>query len=166
VPAVREARLDAIPGFAWKLPALGALVLLLALVGFRGLREGRPRLLIHGGTLLTAIALAWLAWLSDQWTNRTQDFPGLAAALRHHAEDTDLRVLTKAKLLPLDFYMGRELPRLGSPDELGRYLASTSRPIVLTDAQNLRRLHDRLPAEVRVLQQLRIQEQSLFIIGR
>jgi 4-amino-4-deoxy-L-arabinose transferase-like glycosyltransferase len=166
IPAVGEAQLDAVPGVAWKLPALGALVLLLGVVAFRGLREGRPALLIQGGALIAAIAFAWSAWLIDQWTNRTQDFPGLAAALRHHARDGDFRLLTQAKLLPLDFYMGRELPRLRSTAELERYLASTDRPVALVDAQNRRRMGNGLPAGIRVLQQFRVHEQDLFIVGR
>ena len=73
--------------------------------------------------------------------------------------------ITAAKLLPLDFYSGRELPRILTPPELKAYLAATERPTVLIDVQDLKITPPDMVEDLRVLETLRIHEQSLFILG-
>ena len=74
-------------------------------------------------------------------------------------------MFTQAKLLPMDFYLGRELPRLMTVDELRAYLARAERPTVLIDAQNLKLTPRDLVRDLRLVETLRIHEQSLFILG-
>jgi len=65
----------------------------------------------------------------------------------------------------MDFYFGRELPRLMTVDELRAYLAGDARPTVLIDAQNLKITPRDLVRDLRMVETLRIHEQSLFILG-
>jgi hypothetical protein len=98
-------------------------------------------------------------------TDRTEDFRVVAAVVRRHAPDGEVRLFTRAKLLPLDFYSGRELPRLETVTQLRDYLARTQRPTVLIDAQNLRITPPELLQGLRVLETLLIHEQRLSVLG-
>ena len=147
--------------------ALPALVggLVLGFIFLIGLRNGRPALLVRGGVLVMAVMLGYGAWVVNGWTEMTEDFRTVAATLRRQAPSGDLRVFTAAKLLPLDFYSGRELPRILTPPELQAYLAGTERPTVLIDVQDLKITPRDMVDDLRVLETLRIHEQSLFILG-
>jgi 4-amino-4-deoxy-L-arabinose transferase-like glycosyltransferase len=153
------------PALARKaLPALAG-GLLLGLVFLFGLRDGRPGLLVRGGVLVMAVLLGYGAWLVNGWTEQTEDFRVVVRTLRRHAPDGQILVFTEAKLLPMDFYFGRELPRTLTVDGLRAYLARTDRPTVLIDEQDLRVTPRELAQDLRVLDTLRIHEQSLYILG-
>jgi 4-amino-4-deoxy-L-arabinose transferase-like glycosyltransferase len=153
------------PDLAWK--AFPALVggVLLGLVFLLGLKNGRPGLLVRSGVLLMALLLGYGAWLVNGWTEKTEDFRVVVRTLRRHAPEGQILVFTAAKLLPLDFYFGRELPRTLTVDGLRAYLASTSRPTVLIDEQDIQLTPRELLQDLRVLDTLRIHEQSLYILG-
>jgi 4-amino-4-deoxy-L-arabinose transferase-like glycosyltransferase len=142
-----------------------ACALLLGMVFLLGLRDARPRLLVLGGAGLTAILLGYGAWVVNGWTERTEDFRALAVTLHRHAPDGDVKVFTQAKLLPLDFYAGREVPRISTVDELRAYLAGDPHATVLIDQQDLRVTPPDLTQDLRVLETLRIHEQSLYVLG-
>jgi 4-amino-4-deoxy-L-arabinose transferase-like glycosyltransferase len=146
------------------LPVL-ACALLVGVVFLLGLRDGRPVLLVLGGVAATSVLLGYGVWLVNGWTDRAEDFRAVAATVRRHAPDGDLRVFTQAKLLPMDFYYGRELPRLLTVEQLRAYLASDPRPTVLIDEQDLKLTPPELIRDLRVLETLRIHEQQLFILG-
>jgi 4-amino-4-deoxy-L-arabinose transferase-like glycosyltransferase len=149
----------------WKVIPTLAGGLLLGAVFLIGLRDARPVLLVRGGVLLMAVLLAYGAWLVNGWTERTEDFRVVAQTVRRHAPDGQILVFTAAKLLPLDFYYGRELPRILTVDALRAYLAGTQRPTVLIDEQDLRITPREMILDLRVLERLRIHEQSLYILG-
>jgi 4-amino-4-deoxy-L-arabinose transferase-like glycosyltransferase len=153
------------PHLTWKVfPALaGGLVL--GLVFLLGLRNGRPGLLVRGGVVVMAVLLGYGAWLINAWTEKSEDFRTVVAALRRHAPDGQILVFTAAKLLPLDFYFGRELPRILTVDAFRAYLARTEHPTVLIDEQDLQITPSQLVQDLRVLEPLRIHEQSLYILG-
>ncbi len=66
------------------LPALaGGLVL--GLVFLLGLRNGWPGLIVRGGVVVMAVLLGYGAWLINGWTEKSEDFRTVAAALRRHA---------------------------------------------------------------------------------
>jgi len=153
------------PGIVVKaLPAL-VCALLLALVFLVGLVTARPALLVLGGVGVTAVLIGYGAWLANDWVDRTEDFRPVAALVRRHAPDGEFRVFTRAKLLPLDFYYGRELPRLDTVEQLRDYLANTPRATMLIDAQNLKVTPAELRDQLRTLETLRIHEQRLFVLG-
>ncbi len=163
--AVRESGVAREPALAWKaLPAL-ACALLIGVVFLLGLQDARPALLVYGGVGLMAVLLGYGVWLVNGVTDRTEDFRAVAATVRRHAPGGDLQVFTRAKLLPLDFYFGRELPRLMTVAELRDYLARAGRPTVLIDEQNLKIAPRELVGDLRALETLRIHEQRLYILG-
>jgi 4-amino-4-deoxy-L-arabinose transferase-like glycosyltransferase len=153
------------PLLAWKvLPALaGGLVL--GLVFLIGLSRGHPALLVRGGVLVMAVLLGYGAWLVNGWAEKTEDFRTVVAALRRHAPDGQILVFTQAKLLPLDFYFGQDLPRTLTVEGLRDHLRGTERPTVLIDRQDLRITPPELVQDLRMLETLRIHEQDLFILG-
>src|SRR5262249_1893594 len=79
--------------------------------------------------------------------------------------DGKILVFTQAKLLPLDVYFGRELPRILTVEGLRAYLIASQKPTVLIDEQDLRVTPRELVQDLRVLETLRIHEQSLYILG-
>lgn len=165
VSGLKDVGIPPDPALAWKvIPALAG-GLLLGLVFLLGLRDGRPGLLVRGGVLLTAVLLGYGAWLVNGWTEKTEDFRVVVRTLRRHAPDGQILVFTAAKLLPLDVYFGRELPRILTVDALRTYLAGTLRPTVLIDEQDLRITPRELVQDLRVLETLSIHEQSLYILG-
>ena len=165
LPAVKASEIPLDPDLAWTALPVLACALLLGVAFLLGLRDGKPTLLVVGGAALMAGQLGYGVWLANRWTDRTEDFRALAATVRRHAPDGGLGVFTQAKLLPMDFYLGRELPRLMTVDELRAYLARAERPTVLIDAQNLKLTPRDLVRDLRVVETLRIHEQSLFILG-
>jgi 4-amino-4-deoxy-L-arabinose transferase-like glycosyltransferase len=152
-------------GAAWRALPVLVCALLFGVVVLVGLSDARPALLIWGGVSLTAVLFGYGVWLANAWTDRAEDFRALATTLKRQAPDGDLRVFTQAKLLPLDFYFGRELPRITTAPELRQYLAGSTRPTVLIDQQDVKTTPPELLRDLRVLETLRIHEQQLFILG-
>jgi len=165
LPMVKDAGFFLDPGLAPNTLPLLAGALLIGALFLLGLSDGKPALLVWGGSALMAVLLGYGVWIVNEWADRTEDFRVVAATVRRHAPDADLRVFTQAKLLPMDFYFGRELPRTLTVDELRAYLAGTARPTVLIDAQNLKITPRELVQDLRLLATLQIHEQSLFILG-
>jgi 4-amino-4-deoxy-L-arabinose transferase-like glycosyltransferase len=165
VPTLKDVEIPPDPDLVWKvIPALAGGVLL-GLVFLFGLKDARPAFLVRGGVLLMALLLGYGAWLVNGWTEKTEDFRAVVRTLRRHAPDGQILVFTAAKLLPLDVYFGRELPRILTVEALRAYLAGTQRPTVLIDEQDLRVTPRELVQDLRVLDTLRIHEQSLYILG-
>jgi 4-amino-4-deoxy-L-arabinose transferase-like glycosyltransferase len=165
IPDARESGLVLNLNALWKALPLLVAVILIAAVFAIGFARARPALLVYGGVALMSLGLGYGAWLFNGITDRREDFRQLAATLARHAAGGDLRVFTQAKLLPLDFYAGRELPRLANVDELKRYVGASARPTVLIDRQNLRVVPAQLVGELRVLDTLGIHEQRLYVLG-
>jgi 4-amino-4-deoxy-L-arabinose transferase-like glycosyltransferase len=165
VSTMKDLEIPADPLLPWKaLPALaGGLVL--GLVFLLGLWKGRPTLLVRGAVVVMALLLGYGAWLVNGWTERSENFKTVVATLRRHAPDGQVVVFTAAKLLPLDVYFGRELPRILTADALRTYLAGTPRPTVLIDRQELDLTPRELVRDLRVLETLSIHEQSLYLLG-
>ncbi len=163
---VFEAELPPDPALVQRALPLIAGAILVGLVFLVGLDDGRPALLVLGGVAVTSSLLGYGVWLVHGATDRAENFSTLAAVVRRHAPDGNLRVFTQAKLLPLDFYYGRELPRVFAVPELREYLAREPRPTILIDDQDLRVTPRDLIRDLRVLDTPRIHEQNLYIMGR
>jgi hypothetical protein len=152
-------------GSVWKTLPLLAAAILIGVVFLRGLTGGRPVLLVQGGVVLMSIVLGYGAWLFNGITDRREDFRALATTVKGHAPSGELRVFTQAKLLPLDFYFGRELPRVMTPAALREYLRQGDRPTVLIDRQNLKITPPEVLQDLRLLETLSIHEQRLYLLG-
>jgi 4-amino-4-deoxy-L-arabinose transferase-like glycosyltransferase len=166
IPDVRESEVFLMPGFVWRALPLAVAVLVLGGVLFWGLSRGRPTLLVYGGVALMAVVLIGGVRLNGRVIRMTQDFRVVAAALERHGRGGDVRLFSASLLLPVDFYVGRQLVRMQTPPDLQQYLGRPERPIVLVDQRYWRDFQGEFPLDLRVLEKIRIQGQDLFIVGR
>jgi 4-amino-4-deoxy-L-arabinose transferase-like glycosyltransferase len=164
VPDVRESGILQLPGFVGKAVPLVAGMLLLGGAFFWGLSRGRPALVVYGGAALMAVLLSVGVRLNDEAIERTQDFRIVAAALERHAAGGDMRLFSASLLLPVDFYVGRQLDRMWEVKELRDYLARPERPVALIDRRYWRDFEMELPPEMVVLEKIPIQGQELYIV--
>jgi len=56
-----------------------------------------------------AVQLGYGVWLANRWTDRTEDFRAVAATVRRHALNGDLRVFTRPSSCR-GLLLRRELP--------------------------------------------------------
>ena len=164
VPDVRESGILDLPGFALKAVLLVLGALLLGLAVFLGLGRGRPALLVYGGAVLMAVLLSVSVRLNDEAIERTQDFRRVAAALTRHAGAGDMRLFSASLLLPVDFYVGRQLERMQRVEDLRAYLAQPERPVALIDRRYWRDFRNEMPADLVVLETIPIQGQDLYVV--
>jgi len=164
VPDLQESGILLVPGFVWKVLPLAIGALLLGGVFFWGLSRGRPALIVYGGTALMVVLLSVGVRLNEEAIERTQDFRIVAAALRRHAAGGDMRLFSASLLLPVDFYVGRQLDRMFRVEEMRDYLARPGRPVALMDRRYWRDFQRELPPDLVVLEKISIQGQELYIV--
>ena len=164
VPDVRTSGLLELPGIAWKAGLVAIAAFLLGCVFWRAVSRGRPALLIYGGVALTALLLTSGLALSEAAMRRTQDFRAVAAALTRHASGADVRLFSASLLLPVDFYIGRQLDRMTSFQDFYEFLERAERPVVLMDQRLWQDFSPFFPPDVQLVQRIRMQGQDLFIV--
>jgi hypothetical protein len=113
-----------------------------------------------------ALVLSVGVRLNDEAIRLTQDFRVVAAALARHAGGADIRLFSASLLLPVDFYVGRQLERMERVEDLRGYLARPDRPVVLIDRRYWLVFQRDFPADLQVLEKIPIQGQELFIARR
>ena len=128
IPDVKESEVFLMPGFIWKALPLAVAVLMLGGVLFWGLSRGRPAVVVYGGVALMAVVLIAGVRLNSQVIRMTQDFRVVAAALERHGRGGDMRLFSASLLLPVDFYVGRQLVRMQTAPDLRQYLARARAP--------------------------------------
>ena len=114
--------------------------------------------------LSTVVLLSVGVRLNEEAIERTQDFRIVAAALRRHAAGGDMRLFSASLLLPVDFYVGRQLDRMFRVEEMRDYLARPGRPVALMDRRYWRDFRQELPPDLVVLEKISIQGQDLYIV--
>jgi hypothetical protein len=164
VPDLQESGILLLPGFVWKALPLAIGALLLGGVFFWGLSRGRPALVVYGGSALMAVLLSVGVRLNEEAIERTQDFRIVAAALQRHAAGGDMRLFSASLLLPVDFYVGRQVDRMFRVEEMRDYLARPGRPVALMDRRYWRDFQRELPPDLVVLEKMSIQGQELYIV--
>ena len=164
VPDLQESGILLLPGFVWKALPLVMGALLLGGVFFWGLSRGRPALVVYGGAALMMVLLSVGVRLNEEAIERTQDFRIVAAALQRHAAGGDMRLFSASLLLPVDFYVGRQLDRMFRVEEMRDYLARPGRPVALMDRRYWRDFQRDLPPDLVVLEKISIQGQDLYIV--
>ncbi len=99
----------------------------------------------------SALVLFAGGWMVDDWENRAWDYPGVAAGLRNAAPSLAAVALADDhELLQVDFYLGRSLPPLRSPDDVRGHLASAGGAVVI-DGPRWRSAARWLPIDLRSL---------------
>ncbi len=156
-----------IPGLSWvMLPVLTG-VALVGIALFRGLREGRPALLVHGVAAAMAIVLAYGIWPYDARYNQVWDSRRLVARAETWAGDGKVAVFRHhIDWRSMDFYAGRALPSVNEPPDLDAYLARPGRPVVIIEAGDWRAMEPQLSVNARVLERFTIGTDTVLLVGR
>lgn len=162
-PPVDAVRLPFADDGPWVLLPLLLGVILLGGTLFVGLETRRPRLAVRGTAVGMILLLGYGTPLYNAWSNETQDFRGLAAAVERHALGGDVRVWG-GRLFSLDFYLGRSLLRVRSLEEFNEYVARPDRPIVVVNVRTWEEARSRIPPRVRVLETMLVRGQDMLIV--
>ena len=120
----------AVPGLWWKAVLLGVAVVGLIGVQCWALLARRPRLLVPGVAVGTAVLLSLGVWVQNEWVNRTQDFPQLATLVERHAKGGDAGV-RGGRFFSVDVYLGRPLTPVRTLPLFLAFVARPDRPVVL-----------------------------------
>ncbi|MBI4610653.1 MAG: glycosyltransferase family 39 protein [Candidatus Rokubacteria bacterium] len=148
---------------SWELLPLIAGTALLGLALWRGLQAGRPALLVQGVVAGMVVILGSGIWLHNAWANRTEDFKGLSARVERHVGGAAVAVFG-GRFFPLDFYLGRDLRRIRTEEELEAYLARPERPAVVVAEGSWRALQGKVSQDVRVLDRMRVRGQEMLVV--
>ena len=153
----------AVPGLWWKAVLLGV-----AVVGMIGLQcwallARRPRLLVPGVALGTAVLLSLGVWVQNEWVNRTQDFPQLATLVERHAKGGDAGVLG-GRFFSVDVYLGRPLTPVRTQPLFLAFVARPDRPVVLLSERVWNEFTDDVRSRIEVLERLRVRRQLMLIV--
>jgi 4-amino-4-deoxy-L-arabinose transferase-like glycosyltransferase len=153
----------AVPGLWWKAVILG--VAGVALVGFQcwALLVRRPRVLVPGVAVGMAVLLSFGVWVHNEWVNRTQDFPQLAALLERHAKGGDAGVLG-GRFFSVDFYLGRPLTPVRTQPLFLAFVTRPDRPVVLLSERVWNEFPEDVRSQLEVVERLRVRRQLMLIV--
>jgi 4-amino-4-deoxy-L-arabinose transferase-like glycosyltransferase len=156
-----------IPGPSWVMLPVLAGIALAAVALFRGLREGRPALLVHGVAAAMAVVLACGIWPYDTRYNQVWDARRLVARAETWAENGEAAVFRHhADWLSMDFYAGRALLSVNEPRPLDAYLARPGRPVVIIRDGDWRAMAPQLSVNARILERFTIGTETVLLVGR
>jgi hypothetical protein len=153
----------AVPGLWWKAVILG--VAGVGLVGFQcwALLARRPRVLVSGVAVGMAVLLSFGVWVHNEWVNRTQEFPQLAALLERHAKGRDAGVLG-GRFFSVDVYLGRPLTPVPTQPLFLAFVARPDRPVVLLSERVWNELTEDMRSKLEVVERLRVRRQLMLIV--
>jgi hypothetical protein len=149
-------------GEAAPVMALGLLIGAGVLVG---LWRARRDVLVWGVGALTAVALAYGIWPYNRRFNEAWDFRGLAAQAERHAQGGPV-VVFGGRWFGLDYYLGRDLRRLYTLEELDAFVAQPGPRLVVANDKSWRAVRTQMAPGVRmdVLEQMRVGGQLMFVL--
>lgn len=164
LPWLDPAERAVVSGFWWKAGLIGAGAL--ALAGFIAWAlRGRPALLVPGVALGMALLLVPGVWIYTSWTNRQEDYRGLAAMVERHAGGGEVGV-TGGRFFSIDFYLGRGLTPVRTSHALDEWLARPDRPIAVVAGRAWMPLRSQLTTPVEVVDTVRVRSNEMFIVRR
>jgi 4-amino-4-deoxy-L-arabinose transferase-like glycosyltransferase len=153
----------AVPGLWSKAVLLG--VAGVSLIGFQcwALLARRPRVLVPGVAVGTAVLLSVGVWVQNEWVNRTQDFPQLAALVERHAKGGDAGVLG-GRFFSVDVYLGRPLTPVRTQPLFLAFVARPDRPVVLLSERVWNEFTEDVRSRLEVVDRLRVRRQLMLIV--
>ena len=116
-----------------------------------------------GVALATAVLLSLGVWMQNEWVNRTQDFPQLAALVERHAKGGDVGVLG-GRFFSVDVYLGRQLTPVRTQPLFLTFLARPDRPVALLSERVWNSFTDDVRANLEILDRLRVRRQVMLIV--
>ena len=150
-------------GLWWRAVLLGIAGVALVVFQCWALLKYRPRLLVPGVALATAVMLSLGVWIHNEWVNRTQDFPQLARLVERHAKGADVGVLG-GRFFSVDVYLGRQLTPVRTEPLFLAFLARPDRPVALLSERMWNSFTDRVRASIDILDRLRVRRQVMLIV--
>jgi 4-amino-4-deoxy-L-arabinose transferase-like glycosyltransferase len=165
LPWVDPAERALVDGFAWKAALIVAGALALGAYACGMLLAGRPVALVAGTALVTAVLYVGGLAVYNGWVNRGQDYPGLAARVERHARGGPVAI-TGGRFFSVDFYLGRSLTPVRTVSEFRAWLARPEQPVNVVTGRAWSHMRGQLPADVEVLETMRIRKHIMFIVRR
>jgi 4-amino-4-deoxy-L-arabinose transferase-like glycosyltransferase len=149
--------------FWWKsgLLAAGAL----ALTGYAcwALLTRRPLALVGGAALGMTLLLAGGVQAHNQWVNRSQDYPGLAALIERYAQGGAVGI-TGGRFFSIDFYLGRALTPVRTVAAFDAWLARPDRPMVAIIGREWSLYRNKVRSDVEILDTTRVRAHLMFLV--
>lgn len=154
-----------VDGFWWKAAAVtgGASVVM----GYACwmLLTGRPRALVAGVAVGSAVLLVTGARIYNRWEARSDDYPGLAALTERYAEGGEVAIVG-GRFFSIDFYLGRGLTPLRTAPELDAWLTRPERPLVVATARAWSILHGQALSDVEVVDAMPVRGQLMLLLRK
>jgi 4-amino-4-deoxy-L-arabinose transferase-like glycosyltransferase len=152
-----------VAGLLWRAGVLG--VVGVALIAFQcwALVKRRPALLVPGVALATALVFLAGVWMHNEWVNRTQDFPQLAALVERHAKGGDVGVLG-GRFFSVDVYLGRQLTPVRTEPLFLAFLARPDQPVAILSERVWNSFREDVRANIEVLERLRVRRQYMLVV--
>jgi 4-amino-4-deoxy-L-arabinose transferase-like glycosyltransferase len=150
----------------WSTAFLAAGVLAGAGMMFRGLRTGRPALLVYGVAAAALVVLGYGNWLAADTVRRTEDFGAVAAEIDRHANGGDVGAFG-GRFYQLDFYLGRPVAPIRSVEEFTAYLDRPEQPLVVLNGRTWARIQSQIDSQaMHVLAQTSLRGQDFLVLRR
>ena len=139
-----------LPAPAWAIGLLLFGIVVLGAAAAVGFWTGRPATMVPAVAALSAVLLMTGGWIVDDWENHAWDFRRAALDLGRAPQPLAVAALADDhELLQVDFYLGRALPPLRSPDAVARHL--TNAGAVVIETPRWRTAAEWLPIDPRAL---------------
>ncbi len=154
---------DLVEHFWWKagLIAAGGL----ALTGYAcwALLTRRPVALVAGVALAMAVLLTGGVRIHNQWVNRSQDYPALAALVERYAQGGAVGI-TGGRFFSIDFYLGRALTPVRTVGAFDAWLNRPDRPMVVMIGREWSSYRNQVRSSVEVLDTMRVRTHLMFLV--
>ena len=135
VPSVLGATGVTLPAPRWEIALLLLGVAAIGIVAAVGFWTARLTVTFPAVAAISAVLLFSGGWIVDEWQNRTWDFAAVARDLDKRPGPLAVAALAidNQELLPVDFYLGRSLPLLRSPEAVGAHLKDVHGTVLVED---------------------------------
>jgi 4-amino-4-deoxy-L-arabinose transferase-like glycosyltransferase len=127
------------------------------------LLTGRRTALVAGVAVVMAGLLTGGVQVHNQWVNRSQDYPALAALVERYSHGGAVGI-TGGRFFSLDFYLGRAVTPVRTVAEFDAWLGRPDRPIVVIIGREWSRFRNEARSDVEVLDTMRIRAHLMFLV--
>lgn len=154
---------DLVAHFWWKAGPIAAGGLALTGYACWALLTRRPRALVVGVALAMAVLLAGGVRVYNQWVNRSQDYPALAALIERYAQGGAVGI-TGGRFFSIDFYLGRALTPVQTVAAFDAWVSRADQPMVVIIGREWSLYRTQVRSEVEVLDTMRVHEHLMFLV--